>query len=327
MRAMVLEAANQPLKLMDIPVPQITPDQVLIRVEACGVCRTDLHILEGDLHRPHLPLVPGHEIIGRVEAIGAQVDTVKVGQRVGVPWLGGTCGRCPYCHVGQENLCDLPDFTGYTVNGGFAEYCAARAAYVFTLSDKADPVLLAPLLCAGLIGFRTMRLAEPAATIGIYGFGAAAHILCQIAAWQGKTVYAFTRDGDTAAQGFAREMGAVWAGGSSQSAPVPLDAALIFAPVGALVPIALRSVRKGGRVICGGIHMTDIPGFPYAHLWEERSIRSVANLTREDGEIFFPLAQQAGVTTHTTAYSLDGANEALDDLRDGRLSGAAVLVP
>ncbi len=327
MRAMVLESVGQKLKAKDMPIPDIAADQVLIRVEACGVCRTDLHIVDGELDNPVFPLVPGHEIVGRVEALGSQVTTLTIGQRVGVPWLGGTCGQCPYCRTQRENLCDTPDFTGYSVNGGFAEYCAARAQFVFPLPNDVDPVALAPLLCAGLIGFRSLRLAEPAATIGIYGFGAAAHIVCQIAVWQGKTVYAFTSEGDTCSQDFARKLGAVWAGSSSTPCPVPLDAALIFAPVGALVPIALKALGKGGRIVCGGIHMSDIPSFPYADLWEERSIRSVANLTRQDGKMFFPLADQAGVVTHTAAYALADANKALDDLRHGRLNGAAVLVP
>jgi len=327
MRAMVLETVGQNLNARDMPIPKPDADQVLIRVEACGVCRTDLHIIDGELDNAVLPLVPGHEIVGRVAALGSRVSTLTLGQRVGVPWLGSTCGRCHYCRTQQENLCDAPEFTGYSINGGFAEYCIARAPFVFPLPDDADPVALAPLLCAGLIGFRSLRLAEPATTIGLYGFGAAAHILCQIAVWQGKTVYAFTSEGDTFSQDFARQLGAIWAGPSSTPCPVLLDAALIFAPVGALVPIALRALRKGGQVVCGGIHMSDIPSFPYADLWEERSIRSVANLTRQDGRMFFPLADQSGVLTHTTAYPLADANRALDDLRHGRLNGAAVLVP
>lgn len=327
MRAMVLEQAGRPLALRDLPRPAPGPGQVLIRVEACGVCRTDLHILDGELTAPKLPLVPGHEIVGRIAATGPGVAGPDPGQRVGVPWLGHACGHCRYCERGRENLCDNPLFTGYTFDGGYAEYCLAHTDFVFALGERGDPVALAPLLCAGLIGYRSLSLAGEAPALGLYGFGAAAHILCQIATWQGRKVMAFTRDGDTAAQDFARRLGAAWAGGSSDPAPEPLDAAIIFAPVGALVPAALRAVRKGGRVICGGIHMSDIPAFPYADLWEEREIRSVANLTRADGEAFFPLAAAAGVTTETASYPLDAANAALADLRAGRLQGAAVLVP
>lgn len=327
MRAMVFDGTSPLLELRDIPVPVPADDEVLIRIETCGVCRTDLHVVDADLREPKLPLVPGHEIVGRVETVGAKVKGIGVGQRVGVPWLGRTCGSCNYCHSGQENLCDAPGFTGYTVNGGYAEYCAANARYVFPLAENADPVTLAPLLCAGLIGYRSYKLAGDVQKLGIYGFGGAAHILCQLARHQGVEVYAFTRDGDKAAQEFARSLGAVWAGNSTTSSPTALDAAIIFAPVGALVPLALKAVRKGGRVVCGGIHMSDIPAFPYADLWEERSILSVANLTRADGEEFFPLAEAAGVKTETIAYPLEQANQALDDLREGRLQGAAVLVP
>ncbi len=327
MRAMLLNRPGEPLSLRDIPRPTPSSGEVLVRVEACGVCRTDLHIVDGELTDPALPLVPGHEVVGRVEAIGPDVRGLALGQRVGVPWLGHTCGHCRYCVSGRENLCDAPDFTGYTRNGGYAEYCTADAHFVFPLPDRADPVSLAPLMCAGLIGYRSFALAGDVETLGIYGFGAAAHILCQIAVWKGIEVLAFTRDGDTAAQDFARGLGASWAGGSSAPSPKPLDAAIIFAPVGALVPLALKSVRKGGRVVCGGIHMSDIPSFPYADLWEERQIRSVANLTRADGEAFFPLVEAAGVRTETVPYPLEQANAALSDLRNGRLQGAAVLVP
>lgn len=327
MRAMVFTSPGHPLELQDVPRPEPGPGQVQIRVEACGVCRTDLHIVDSDLTEPKLPLVPGHEIVGRISALGAGVNGFTEGQRVGVPWLGHACGHCPYCDAGRENLCDAPLFTGYTFDGGYAEYCLAHTDFCFPLSDAADPVALAPLLCAGLIGYRSLSLAGEAQTLGIYGFGAAAHILCQIAIWQGRTVLAVTRDGDTAAQEFALSLGASWAGGASDTPPEPLDAAIIFAPVGALVPAALKAVRKGGRVVCGGIHMSDIPAFPYADLWEEREIRSVANLTRADGDAFFPLAQAAGVRTETTPYPLEQANTALDDLRSGRLQGAAVLVP
>lgn len=325
MRAMIFDGESPQLSLWDIPIPEPGAGQVLIRVEACGVCRTDLHVVDGDLTSPALPLVPGHEIVGRVAALGPGVEALMQGQRVGVPWLGHTCGHCAYCGSGRENLCDAPGFTGYTINGGYAEYCVADARFVFALPEEADAVDLAPLLCAGLIGYRSLRLAGPVERLGLYGFGAAAHILCQVARHQGISVYAFTRDGDDAAQDFARALGAVWAGPSSQPPPEDLDAAIIFAPVGALVPLALKSVRKGGRVVCGGIHMSDIPAFPYADLWEERSILSVANLTRADGEAFFPLAEAAGVRTETVRYPLEQANTALDDLRMGRLQGAAVL--
>lgn len=327
MRAMVFERVGQPLTLKDIPCPEPGPGQVLIRVEACGVCRTDLHIVDGELTGPKLPLVPGHEVVGRIAALGAGVVGLRRGQRVGVPWLGHACGHCPYCDMGRENLCDDPLFTGYTVDGGYAEYCLAHTDFTFPLDEEADPVALAPLLCAGLIGYRSLSLAGDARVLGLYGFGAAAHILCQVAIHQGRRVLAFTRDGDEAAQDFARRLGAVWAGNSSEPSPEELDAAIIFAPVGALVPLALKAVRKGGRVVCGGIHMSDIPSFPYADLWQEREIRSVANLTRADGEAFFPLAAEAGVKTETVPYPLERANEALDDLRAGRLQGAAVLVP
>ena len=327
MRAMILDAPGLALRAGDLPLPEPGEGEVRVRVEACGVCRTDLHVVDGELAFPGHPLVPGHEIVGRIAAIGVGVAGLRIGQRVGVPWLGHTCGVCPFCTMGRENLCDAPLFTGYTRDGGYAEACLADARFVFPLDETADPVALAPLLCAGLIGHRSLVMAGDARRIGVWGFGGAAHILAQVARFQGREVYAFTRPGDAAAQAFARRLGAVWAGGSDETAPAALDAAILFAPVGALVPRALKAVRKGGRVVCGGIHMSDIPGFPYADLWGEREIVSVANLTRADGEAFFPLAAAAGVVTETRAYPLASANAALDDLRHGRLSGAAVLVP
>ncbi|PWE31402.1 alcohol dehydrogenase [Maritimibacter sp. 55A14] len=327
MRAMVLERPGGRLEAREIELPEPGAGEVRIRIEACGVCRTDLHILDGDLPDPALPLVPGHEIVGKVEALGAGVTGLEPGQRVGVPWLGSTCGTCRYCTGGQENLCDRAVFTGYTRDGGYAEACVADARFVFALPEAGEPVALAPLLCAGLIGYRSLAMAGEAERLGFYGFGAAAHILAQLVVWQGRKVYALTRPGDTVAQDFARGLGAVWAGGSDEMPPDELDAALIFAPVGALVPAALRAVRKGGRVICGGIHMSDIPSFPYSDLWQERQIRSIANLTRQDGEAFLPMAARAGIRTETRPYPLEQANAALDDLRGGRLQGAAVLVP
>ena len=327
MKSMVFYGDRPELKLVDSPEPRPIAGQVLIRVEACGVCRTDLHVVDGDLPSPTLPLVPGHEIVGRVEALGDDIVDVRVGERVGVPWLGRTCGTCSYCASDRENLCDAPEFTGYTVNGGYAEFCVADARFVFRLPEESNAAELAPLLCAGLIGYRSFKMAGSVGRLGIYGFGAAAHILCQIATYLKVEVFAFTRDGDQTAQEFARKLGAQWAGGSTNEAPVELDAAIIFAPVGELVPTALKAVRKGGKVVCGGIHMSDIPAFPYADLWQERSICSVANLTRADGEEFFPLAMEASVQAETVAYSLERANEALDDLRAGSLEGAAVLIP
>lgn len=327
MRAMVFDGTSPELKLCDVAVPEPTTAQVQIRVEACGVCRTDLHVVDRDLKKPKLPLIPGHEIVGRIEKLGQDVSGLHIGQRVGVPWLGHTCGACPFCNDKKENLCDAPGFTGYTIDGGYAEYCVADAQFVFPLDDAADPVALAPLLCAGLIGYRSFRKCGNVRRLGIFGFGAAAHILCQIARYKGIDVYAFTRPGDTKAQEFARSLGVFWAGSSFDAPPHKLDASIIFAPVGDLVPLALKSIRKGGRVVCGGIHMSDIPAFPYADLWEERSILSIANLTRRDGEEFFPLAMEAAVTTETVAYPLSAANQALEDLRTGRLQGAAVLVP
>ncbi|MRN66432.1 zinc-dependent alcohol dehydrogenase family protein [Brucella sp. 10RB9213] len=327
MKAMVLEKPGQPLVLVERPDPLPGPGQIRLKVEACAVCRTDLHVVDGELERPKLPLVPGHEIVGVIDAVGTGVDPSRTGRRVGVPWLGHTCGACDYCRSGAENLCDAPLFTGYTRDGGFATHVVADADFAFDLDEAADPVALAPLLCAGLIGWRSLKKAGEGKRIGLYGFGAAAHIIAQVCRWQGREVYAFTKPGDTEAKDFARSLGAVWAGDSDILPPSPLDAAIIFAPAGELVPAALRAVRKGGRVVCGGIHMSDIPSMPYSILWEERALVSVANLTRNDAEEFFPLAHAAGVRTHTTIYPLESANEALADLRSGHLSGAAVLVP
>ncbi|PTX14224.1 propanol-preferring alcohol dehydrogenase [Pontibacter mucosus] len=327
MRAMVLDWPGEPLKYKTVPVPEPAPGQVLIKVSACGVCRTDLHILDGELDKPKLPLIMGHEIVGTVVSTGPNVTMVKKGDIVGVPWLGYTCGRCSYCLKGKENLCENAAFTGYTLDGGYAEYTVADERYCFKLSGEVTPAT-APLLCAGLIGYRSYSMiGEHVEKLGIYGFGAAAHILIQVAVFEGKKVYAFTRKGDVEAQAFARSLGAVWAGDSSQPAPQPLDAAIIFAPVGALVPKALQDVDKGGVVVCGGIHMSDIPAFPYRILWEERVLRSVANLTRGDGARFLPLAAQVPVQTEVQLYPLLQANEALEDLRQGRVRGAAVLVP
>lgn len=327
MRAMVLERPGTPLVLRDRPVPVAGPGELLISVSACGVCRTDLHVVDGELPYPKLPLVPGHEVVGRVAAIGAGVDGFSVGERVGVPWLGATCGKCPYCRLNAENLCDAPVFTGYTRDGGYASHAVADVRYCFPLGEDGGDAEIAPWLCAGLIGWRSYRMAGGGKTLGLYGFGAAAHILAQVATWQGRRVFAFTRQGDTAAQDFARSLGAVWAGSSGAAPPEPLDAAIVFAPVGALVPAALKAVKKGGRVVCGGIHMSDIPSFPYALLWEERHVMSVANLTRADAREFLAVAPQAGVKCEVKRYPLEHANEALSDLRDGRLQGAAVLIP
>lgn len=326
MKAMVLHAPRQPLRLEERPDPVAGPSEIVVRVEACAVCRTDLHVVDGDLTEPKLPLIPGHEIVGIVESCGAEVD-LKPGRRVGIPWLGHTCGCCSYCASGRENLCDNPGFTGYTRDGGFASHVVADAAFAFPLDGFSDPVAAAPLMCAGLIGWRSLKMAGEGKRIGIYGFGAAAHIIAQVCVYQGREVYAFTRAGDEAAQALALSLGAVWTGGSEEPPPALLDAAIIFAPVGELVPAALRAVAKGGRVVCGGIHMSDIPQFPYSILWGERQILSVANLTRADATEFLELAPRAGVTTTTTVYPLEKANEALYDLRAGRFQGAAVLVP
>jgi propanol-preferring alcohol dehydrogenase len=326
MRAMVLDAPRQPLRLRQVPVPQASEQQVLIRVRACGVCRTDLHIVDGDLAGPKLPLILGHQIVGEVVAAGSRVERFRTGARVGVPWLGGADGTCRFCQRGQENLCDNPVFTGYTVDGGFAEYAVADAQFCFALPDSYDDVQVAPLLCAGLIGYRTYRMAgEHVDRLGIYGFGAAAHIVAQVAVYQGKKVYAFTRPGDTQTQAFARKLGAAWAGGSDVLPPEPLDAALVFAPVGSLMTQALRAVGKGGVVVSGGIHMSDIPSFPYRILWEERVMRSVANLTRRDGEELLAIAPRVPVQTQVTVFELSQANEAIDAIRTGKLEGAAVL--
>jgi len=327
MRAMVLESPGSPLRLVDLPVPVPGPGQVLLRVRACGVCRTDLHVVDGDLKEPKRPIVPGHEIVGEVAELGEGVSRFGPGDRVGVPWLGHTCGRCPYCVSGRENLCDAPGFTGYTIDGGYAEYAVADADYVFPLPAGYSDTEAAPLLCAGLIGFRSYNMVRDAERLGIYGFGAAAHIICQVAAFEGKRVYAFARPGDADAKGFALGLGACWAGDSGESPPEPLDAAIIFAPVGGLVPEALRVLAKGGTVVCAGIHMSDIPAFPYEILWGERQIRSVANLTRADGEDFLKVAPEAGVRTEVTVFPLEQANQALARLRDGKINGAAVLVP
>jgi propanol-preferring alcohol dehydrogenase len=334
---MVLEEIGQPLVMRERATPAPAAGDILVDIAACGVCRTDLHVVDGELPDPRLPIVPGHEIVGRVAAMGADVTGFAIGERVGVPWLGFTCNVCAYCRDGRENLCDRPLFTGYTRDGGYATHAIADARYCFPLPERMDDAEVAPLLCAGLIGWRSYRMAtdgegqerddaNPKA-LGLYGFGAAAHILAQVAAWQGRRVCAFTRGGDEAAQAFAKSLGAVWAGGSDELPPEPLDAAIIFAPVGALVPAALEAVKKGGRVVCGGIHMSDIPSFPYRLLWEERHVVSVANLTRADAREFLEVAPQAGVKTEVKRYPLGRANEALADLREGRLQGAAVLVP
>ncbi|TCO40209.1 propanol-preferring alcohol dehydrogenase [Dokdonella fugitiva] len=326
-RVMQLVAPGMPLAEATRPMPQPAAGQVLVRVEACGVCRTDLHVADGELPQARYPIVPGHEVVGTVEDVGAGVTSPAVGERIGVPWLGRTCGRCDFCLGDRENLCDAPEFIGCTLDGGFATHMLADAAYCLRLGDiSAEPASLAPLLCAGLIGWRAFRAAGPCRDLGLYGFGAAAHILCQMAVARGVSVYAFTRPGDGATQAFARSLGACWAGGSDDAPPHPLDATIIFAPVGALVPIALGRVRKGGRVVCAGIHMSDIPGFEYRRLWGERELVSVANLTREDGRTFF-LAAGDDVRTRVRTYPLRDANLALEALREGSLSGAAVIVP
>lgn len=327
MRAMVLETPGKPLKLIERPIPEPGPGQVLIRNSACGVCRTDLHIVDGELTNARLPIVPGHEIVGRVEKLGEGVAGLKEGERVGVPWLGHTCQRCTYCREGHENLCDDPLFTGYQIDGGYAEYTVAEAAYTFPVPGDRPDADVAPFLCAGLIGYRSLRLAGEGRRLGIYGFGAAAHLIAQVARNQGRSVYAFTRPGDTAAQSFALSLGCAWAGGSDTRPPEPLDAAIIFAPVGPLVPAALAATRKGGVVVCGGIHMSDIPSFPYRLLWEERVIRSVANLTRQDARDFLALTATMPIESRVELFPLEAANEALGRLRAGALTGAAVLTP
>lgn len=327
MKAMVLEAPGLPLRCVDVPVPRPGRGQVLVKVRACGVCRTDLHVVDGELPAAKPRVVPGHEIVGDVVELGADVTAYAPGTRVGIPWLGYTCGACHYCTRGEENLCDHARFTGYQLDGGYAEYSVADARYCFPLPPAYDDVAVAPLLCAGLIGYRSLVMAGNAHALGVYGFGAAAHIVAQVARAQGRAVYAFTRPGDVAGQQFARDHGASWAADAGTVPPEALDAALIYAPVGSLVIDALRAVRKGGTVVCAGIHMSDIPAFPYALLWGERTLRSVANLTRKDGAAFLALAPTIPVKTTTVAYPLERANEALNDLRSGLLTGAAVLIP
>jgi alcohol dehydrogenase, propanol-preferring len=323
MRAMVLEQPGTPLRDTIVPDPVPTSNQVLVRVAACGVCRTDLHVVDGELTEPKLPIIPGHEIVGRIEELGVGVTGFRIGERVGIPWLGHTCGQCAYCQMGAENLCDAPPgFTGYQIDGGYAELTVAEAAYCFHLPESYEDVSAAPLLCAGLIGYRALRTAGDAKHLGIYGFGAAAHIIAQVARFQGRSVYAFTRTGDEVAQAFALRHGCVWAGGSDQAPPVELDAVIIFAPVGSLVSVALAGVRKGGTVVLGGIHMSDLPSMPYALLWGERVVRSVANLTRQDARDFLALAGRTTIQTHVVPFALSEANTALDRLRSGELTGA-----
>jgi alcohol dehydrogenase, propanol-preferring len=327
MEAMVLEAAGQPLRRREVPVPEPAPEQVLLRVHACAVCRTDLHVVDGELTEPKLPLIPGHQIVGTVIGTGSEVTDIGVGKRVGVPWLGWTCNRCRYCLTGRENLCDRARFTGYQLDGGYAEYAVADHRFCFPIPTSYPDLQAAPLLCAGLIGYRSLRLAGEAERLGIYGFGSAAHIVIQVAIHQERRVFAFTRADDAEAQRFARDLGAEWAGASDEAPPEELDAAIIFAPVGELVPAALRAVARGGTVVCGGIHMSDIPSFPYRILWGERVLRSVANLTRSDGEEFLALAPRIPIRTEVSLQPLSAANDALDALRAGRVHGAVVLVP
>ena len=331
MQAMVLNRIGTPLEWTERPDPLPGPGEVRLQISACGVCRTDLHVVDGELPHPRLPIIPGHEIVGRVDRIGAGVSGFDIGERVGVPWLGHTCQHCAYCASGRENLCDAPQFTGFTRDGGYAEFVVADARFAFPLGEAGEDSSLAPLLCAGLIGWRAFKIAGRSAgkleRLGLYGFGAAAHILAQVAVKQGHEVYAFTRPGDAATQDFARKLGAVWAGVSDEAPPEKLDAAILFAPVGGLVPLALKSLRKGGAAVCAGIHMSDIPSFPYALLWEERQLVSVANLTRRDGIEFLKLAPQLGVKTTTRLYPLVEANAALADLRAGAFDGAAVVIP
>ena len=327
MKAMVLQRHGELLTLMERPDPQPSTAEVRVKVAACGVCRTDLHVVDGELPVHKLPIIPGHEIVARIDLVGREVKGLQPGMRVGIPWLGYTCGQCRYCAEKRENLCDRPLFTGYTRDGGYATHVVADARYVFPLADSGDDVATAPLLCAGLIGWRSLRLAGDGRRIGLYGFGAAAHIIAQVARWQGRDVFAFTKPDDVAGQAFARKLGAGWAGGSDDAPPVELDCAIIFAPVGALVPLALMAVRKGGRVVCAGIHMSDIPAFPYRLLWEERVIRSVANLTRQDAVEFLKIAPRVPIRPHVTTFELADANAALNRLRAGELTGSAVLVP
>jgi propanol-preferring alcohol dehydrogenase len=327
MRAMIMQSARRPLVYQEMPRPVPTEDQLLVRIGACAVCRTDLHVLDGELQHPKLPLILGHEIVGQVEELGPAVRGFKEGQRVGIPWLGWTCEQCRFCLTNRENLCEKARFTGYTIDGGYAEYTVADARFCFPIPDHYDDVAAAPLLCAGLIGYRCLRKAGNARRLGIYGFGAAAHIIAQVARYQDREVYAFTSPNDIKAQDFARRIGVKWAGGSDETPPESLDAAIIFAPVGPLVPAALRVLERGGTVVCGGIHMSDIPSFPYRDLWLERTILSVANLTRDDGKEFLALAPKVPVRTETQSFPLEQANDALDALRHGHLTGAAVLVP
>ncbi len=322
---MVLQSIGGPLVLEERPIPEPGPGQLLLRIRTCAVCRTDLHLIDGELRDPKLPIVPGHQIVGVVERAGSGASTLRAGDRVGVPWLGWTCGECSHCVAGRENLCPSARFTGCHIDGGFAELAVADARYCFPIPERFDDAEAAPLLCGGLIGYRALRMAGDATRIGFYGFGSSAHVIAQVARTEGRQVFAFTRPGNTNGQRFARGIGVVWAGGSDEEPPVPLDAAIVFAPVGALVPVALRAVRPGGTVVCAGIHMSDIPAFPYALLWEERSIRSVANLTRSDGDDFFEALSSVHLSTTTTEYPLERAADALDDLRHGRFDGSAVL--
>ncbi|HVY50679.1 MAG TPA: zinc-dependent alcohol dehydrogenase family protein [Devosia sp.] len=327
MRAMRLHHPREPLRLDTIPEPRPGAGEIVVRVLACGVCRTDLHIVDGELAQHRAPLVPGHEVVGRIVEIGAGVNELRLGQRVGIPWLGHACGHCPYCRTGRENLCDTPAFTGYDRDGGYAEFAVAEGDFCVPLPDGYADAAIAPLLCAGLIGFRSYRRAGEGRTLGLFGFGAAAHIICQLAIADGRTVFAFTRPGDTEGQRFARSLGCAWAGGSDETPPEPLDAAIIFAPAGPLVPAALKMVRKAGRVVCAGIHMSDIPAFAYGDLWGEREIVSVANLTRGDARDFLARAARQTIRTSVQTYRLEQANDALSDLREGRVQGAAVLLP
>ena len=327
MRAMLLKSPGRPLDCVEVPTPHPAASQLLLRITACAVCRTDLHVIDGELPDPKLPLILGHEIVGQVAEVGPEVEDFRIGERVGIPWLGWTCGRCTFCLSGRENLCERARFTGYTIDGGYAEYTVADARFCFRIPDAYDDVAAAPLLCAGLIGYRCLRKVGDARRLGIYGFGAAAHIIAQVARHQNRDVFAFTTPGDTTAQEFARRLGAKWAGGSDEAPTEALDGAIIFAPVGALVPAALRILERGGVVVCGGIHMSEIPSFPYRDLWEERTICSVANLTRRDGKEFLDLAPRVPVHTETQTFPLERANDALHALRAGALTGAAVLVP
>ena len=327
MYAMVLNKTGSPLTWTELPDRQPGSGQIRVKVGACGVCRTDLHVVDGELPDIRFPIIPGHEIVGRIDKIGSGVTNLAIGERIGIPWLGHACGVCPFCRSGRENLCDRPVFTGYTRNGGFATHAIADAQFVIKLGEVGSDVQLSPLLCAGLIGWRSLVIAGAGTRLGLYGFGASAHIVAQVAQWQNRSVFAFTRPGDSSGQKFARLLGAVWAGGSNEIPAEQLDAAIIFAPDGSLIPLALKAINKGGRVVCAGIHMSDIPSFPYSLLWGERQLVSVANLTRQDGINFFKLLPQIGIVTHTTTYPLQQANEALADLRAGRFEGAAVLVP